>query len=46
MEDVLYKVKILMSGINNRLKIAEEKFNDLGYILTKFIQAKIHREKI
>lgn len=44
-EDVLYKMKILMSGINNRLKIAEEKFNDLGYILTKSIQAKIHREK-
>ena len=39
------KMKILMSGINNRLKIAEEKFNDLGYILTKSIQAKIHREK-
>ena len=34
-----------MSGINNRLKTAEEKFNDLGYILIKTMQAKIHREK-
>ena len=33
-----------MSGIN-KLKTAEEKFNDLGYILIKTMQAKIHREK-
>ena len=38
-------MKISMSGINNRLKTAEEKFNDLGYILIKTMQAKIHREK-
>ena len=45
MENVLYKMKISVSDINNRLKTAEEMFNDLGYILIKSIQAKIHREK-
>ena len=45
MENVLYKMKISVSDIYNRLKTAEEKFNDLGYILIKSIQAKIHREK-
>lgn len=45
MENVLYKMKISVSDIYNRLKTAEEKFNNLGYTLIKSIQAKIHREK-